>query len=104
MTTEELQRRFSLNLKRLRKIKNFTQETLAEKAELSAQMINDIEGCRRWPSEKTLTKIANALSIDVYEFFLPVEEINEISPAVKRTVALQMEELFHKCVKEYIQT
>ena len=36
-------------------------QSLAEKAELSAQTINDIEGCRTWVSDKSLTKIADAL-------------------------------------------
>ncbi len=70
MNGKELQQRLSANLKELRKGK-FTQETLAEAAGLSPQMINNIEGCRRWPSEGTLVKIADALKIDVQQLFTP---------------------------------
>lgn len=47
MTEDDVQKRLSSNLKRIRKSKGLTQETLAEKAQISTQMINDIEGCRR---------------------------------------------------------
>ena len=60
-------------MKTARKTKKYSQEKLAELANLSSQMVNDIEGCRRWPSDKTLIKIANALDIDVYILFSPSE-------------------------------
>jgi hypothetical protein len=34
-------------------------------------MINDIEGCRTWVSDKTLVKLAAALQIETYRLFLP---------------------------------
>lgn len=52
---------------------NFIKKKLSEKAGVSSQMINDIEGCRRWPSKTTLIKIADCLQIDVYELFLPIQ-------------------------------
>ena len=61
MTQNELRENLSLNIKLHRKQLGFTQEKLAEKAELSSQTINDIEGCRTWVSDKSLTKIADAL-------------------------------------------
>lgn len=69
MTEEELQKRLVLNLKRIRKEKGFTQESLAEKAGLSTQIINDIEGYRRWPRRSTLAKILSALDVDVQILF-----------------------------------
>lgn len=71
MTGLILQKRLASNLKALRRGK-FTQETLAEATGLSSQMINNIEGCRRWPSEETLAKIADALNTDVQNLFIPV--------------------------------
>ena len=61
MTQNELRENLSLNIKLHRKQLGFTQEKLAEKAELSSQTINDIEGCRTWVSDKSLIKIADAL-------------------------------------------
>lgn len=76
MTEKELHETLSFNIKKYRKGK-FTQEQLAEKIGVSAQNINDIEGKRRWPREGTLVKIADALEIDVYQLFVPInlEEI-----------------------------
>ena len=40
-------------------------------------MINNIEGCRRWPSEDTIVKITNALKIDIQQFFIPASMESE---------------------------
>lgn len=69
MTEEDLQDRLVGNLRRLRKARKLTQEGLAEKAGLSAQIINDIEGGRRWPRRATLAKVTAALEADVQELF-----------------------------------
>ena len=54
MNQTELRENLSFNIKQRRKLCGFTQEKLAEETELSAQTINDIEGCRTWVSDKTL--------------------------------------------------
>lgn len=86
MNGKELQRRLSSNLKDLRKGK-FTQETLAEAAGLSPQMINNIEGCRRWPSEETLVKIAAALKVDVQQFFTPAQNESKEARALYNVIS-----------------
>ena len=63
------------NIKKYRNNLGYTQEKLAEKAHLSAQTLNDIEGCRRWVSAATLTKLAEALHIAEYQLLMP--ESNE---------------------------
>lgn len=57
-----------------RKLLGFTQETLAEKAELSAQTVNDIEGCRTWVSDKPLIKLAEALHTTPADLLVPLGE------------------------------
>lgn len=57
-----------------RKRLGFTQETLAEKAELSAQTVNDIEGCRTWVSDKPLIKLAEALHTTPADLLVPLGE------------------------------
>ena len=66
--TKEL---LALNTKILRKKSGLTQEELAEKTDLSAQMINDIEGCRTWVSDKTLEKLAEVFDVRIFELFVP---------------------------------
>ena len=59
------------NIRFLRKKAGLSQEKLADKADISRQMMNDIEGRRRWLSKSTLVKLANALEVDVHELFVP---------------------------------
>ena len=70
MTESELANTLSYNLKKYRG-NNYTQESLAEKANLSVQLINGIEGGRKWVSRKSLSNIAAALGIEVYQLFIP---------------------------------
>lgn len=82
MTEDELQTRVIGNIRTLRKKNGLSQEKLADKADISRQMMNDIEGRRRWHTKGTIVKLANALDVDVYEFFIPSAEENEI---IKKT-------------------
>jgi transcriptional regulator with XRE-family HTH domain len=59
------------NIKKYRKSLEYSQEKLAEKADLSAQTLNDIEGCRRWVSAATMTRLAKALHIAEYQLLVP---------------------------------
>ena len=102
MTPELLQKRLSSNLKKARKQLSYSQEKLAEEADISVQMMNDIEGCRRWPSEKTLSKLANALQLDVYTLFLPEDSKIEVSIAERKTIADDLQKLFNKTVEQYL--
>jgi transcriptional regulator with XRE-family HTH domain len=64
----------SRNIRKFRGNLQFTQEKLAEKADLSTQTLSDIEGCRRWVSDKTLTKLAKALNVSEYQLLYPENE------------------------------
>ena len=80
------------NIKKHRRFLCYTQEKLAEKAGLSSQTLNDIEGCRRWVSSKTITGLAKALNLKEYQLLLPENEdfglINSDS-SLKTLLALQ---------------
>jgi transcriptional regulator with XRE-family HTH domain len=71
---EKLRRQLSLNIKSRRRLLGISQEKLAEAADLSAQTVNDIEGCRMWVSDKTIVKLAKALQVEAYQLFLPIIE------------------------------
>ncbi|GHV36899.1 hypothetical protein AGMMS49546_03210 [Spirochaetia bacterium] len=62
----------SANIKARREALNISQEKLAELADISVQMINGIEGCRTWVSDKTLIKLARVLQVEVFQLLLPV--------------------------------
>jgi len=66
-----LRKVLSQNIKNHRELLCFTQEKLAEKAQISSNMLRDIEGCRTWVSDTTLINIAAALKTDIYRLFMP---------------------------------
>jgi len=59
------------NIKKYRNNFKYSQEKLAEKAGLSKQTLNDIEGCRRWVSSQTISRLANALNVIEYQLLIP---------------------------------
>jgi len=69
---EKLRKTLSLNIKKQRKRLGLSQEKLAEVSELSSQTINDIEGCRMWVSDKTISKLAKVLQVEAYQLLMPV--------------------------------
>lgn len=93
MTEEELQSRVVYNIKHLRKNAHLSQEKLADKADISRQMMNDIEGKRSFLSKTTLVKIANALGVDVHELFLPSRTESE---KAKTTYDYALQEITEK--------
>ena len=52
----------------------FSQEKLAEAVNLSSQTINDIEGCRMWVSDKTISKLAAVFNLEAYQLLIPAAE------------------------------
>jgi transcriptional regulator with XRE-family HTH domain len=71
---EPLRKILAGNIKKYRKNFGYSQEKLAEKTGLSSQTLNDIEGCRRWISSKTMTRLANALNVAEYQLLMPNTE------------------------------
>ena len=58
------------NIKYFRSLKNLTQEKLSEISGISKDYLSEIERGKKTPSIKRLIKIAEALDIDVYKFFI----------------------------------
>ena len=61
-------------LRKLREILHFTQENLADAANLSTRTIEKAESGRHRPDEQTLLSIARALGVDVSVFSKPTAE------------------------------
>jgi transcriptional regulator with XRE-family HTH domain len=76
---EPIRKILAENIKKYRGNFKYSQEKLAEKAGLSKQTLNDIEGCRRWVSSQTITKLAKALNILEYQLLIP-----EIDDKIKK--------------------
>ena len=99
------------NLKEQRKKLGFSQEKFAEISGLSIQTINDIEGGRKWVSDKTMTKLSDALHIECYQLLIPEyksqnkKEINltkqllELMKELKRSANSNIEDHFTDFLK-----
>jgi transcriptional regulator with XRE-family HTH domain len=66
-----LRKILSQNIKNARSALHITQASLAASAEISVSHMVDIELCRTWVSDKTLTNIAKALNMEAYELLTP---------------------------------
>ena len=62
------------NIRRLRTAAGITQEELALRSGLSQGYINQLEMARRNYTQKSLELVADALSVDIIEFFKTEEE------------------------------
>ncbi len=65
-----------VNIRRYRKEKNYTQQKLADLSHLSIDYISEIESIKRKKSFSlaTLGRIADALEIDIRDFFKPIDK------------------------------
>jgi len=92
--TETLRRTLSANIKKHREQLGITQEKLAEAAGISANMINDIEGCRTWISDKTLISLAEALKVETYRLFIPLSLTdNELTQTVIKDLSQDLQKI-----------
>ena len=67
---EKIRQILAQNIKKRRESLGMTQEKLAETANLSVQTINTIESCRMWISDKSITRLAKALNIEIFQLFM----------------------------------
>ena len=70
-STNDLRHILSSNIKKARSALHITQTKLAQHSDISAAHIIEIEQCKTWVSDRTLTNIAKALNMDAYELLLP---------------------------------
>ncbi|MDR2716928.1 MAG: helix-turn-helix domain-containing protein [Treponema sp.] len=82
MTGADLRHILSKNIKLLRKQRSLSQVELAEKADISIPFLSNIERGNKWPHPDTLTKLAEALGVEVYALFIidcsPKEELEQL--------------------------
>ena len=101
---------FARNLRKTRRKCGFSQEILAEKAEVSTHYISMIELARNFPKSEVIGRLANALNIEVHELFIvprsPTDELEKlqqsiitvIKETVSESVAVSVKSAFEKIV------
>ena len=90
MDIRELRETLAENIKKQRKILGLMQEKVAKTADMSSNMINDIEGCRTWVSDKTILKLAAALHVEVYQLLVPAVNSDMERSGIHKEVLLQL--------------
>jgi transcriptional regulator with XRE-family HTH domain len=65
----DVRKRVGLNVQRLRRGKELSQEELAYRAEVHQTYLSGVEGGKRNPSIGVLGRIAAALEVDIEELF-----------------------------------
>jgi len=81
MGGKELRAIFGKNVRIYRNRRNWSQADLAEYANISINFLGDIERGKKWPHPETLTKLADALEIKVFELF--IEKDSDLNPKTK---------------------
>lgn len=79
MKTQDLLEKFGIRVSQIRSSKGLSQVELAEKAHLTQDTIYRIENARTNTTLASINDIANALNVDVSEFFIQVETVNKRS-------------------------
>ena len=75
----------SRNIKRFRNRIGLSQLHLALELGISTTFLSDIETGKKWVSAQTLTQIAKALKIEVFELFKPEQTIrDDVNSAVAK--------------------
>ncbi len=92
------------NLKFYRNQKNFTQSQLAEKCDTSTNYIATIETGKKYPSPRTLEKIAEALGIEALDLFqIEVNDgntkLNQRLEKIKKELKVEIVEAIDYIVK-----
>ncbi|HIW35546.1 MAG TPA: helix-turn-helix domain-containing protein [Candidatus Treponema faecavium] len=108
MTEQEVRERLSQNIKRCRALHGWSQVKLAEKLEVSANFIADIETGKSWISSVTLTKLANIFETDVCNLFMPLvtyddqsrEVVDQFARDAVSTVRTSIERLRDEYLKQ----
>jgi transcriptional regulator with XRE-family HTH domain len=62
------------NIKKYRSRNAWSQEQLAEKIDISATFLSNVETGRAWISAKTIARLCNVFKIDIYELFFMGDE------------------------------
>jgi len=114
MGGKEIRAVFGKNVKFYRNRRNWSQADLAENANISINFIGDIERGKKWPHPDTLTKLADALEIRVFELFIEENaEINQetqelmshfirdVSLVMNKSIALSINQSIEYVRKQY---
>jgi transcriptional regulator with XRE-family HTH domain len=83
MDGQEIKATLGKNIKLVRNHRQYSQEVLAEKADISITFLSNIERGLKYPKPAVLAQIAGSLGVEVYELF-KTDSAPNIAPIVVR--------------------
>jgi transcriptional regulator with XRE-family HTH domain len=89
---------FAKNIKRYRELSKTSQLDLAAASGLAHNFINDIENEKKFVSDETIAKLAKALDVEPYKFFLPAAKLKTQGEDI---IAEDFSESIGVIIKEY---
>jgi transcriptional regulator with XRE-family HTH domain len=92
----------SQNIKRFRNRVGLSQLHLALELGISTTFLSDIETGKKWVSAQTLTQIAHALKIEVYELFKPEQTLRDDVTAAVAQYLDDVDDVFIKSIEEAV--
>ena len=89
MNGQEIKSTLGKNIKLVRNHRQYSQEVLAEKADISITFLSNIERGLKYPKPAVLSQIATSLGVEVYELF-KTDSKPHIAPIIVRNDSKQM--------------
>jgi transcriptional regulator with XRE-family HTH domain len=106
MGGDEVRGILAQNLKAFRNHRDWSQAVLAEKAGISIPFLSDIERGNKWPYPDTLSNLAKALDIEVYEFFREAKAVkdaeHDFAAKVLRETLVAMNDAADSVSRQYL--
>jgi transcriptional regulator with XRE-family HTH domain len=100
----EIRQMFAQNLKRLRERRNISQLELSGMTGLTHNFINDIENCKKWISADTLAKLATALQVQPFQFFLSELQADQAGSDILTVYREDFVDMFQKMTSDWMET
>jgi transcriptional regulator with XRE-family HTH domain len=91
---------FARNLRENRRKCGFSQEKLAEKAEISTHYLAMMEISRNFPTAEVLERLAGAMEIEVYELFLIDHSPRAELERLRQDIVSEIKQLVHEAMEQ----
>ncbi|MDR2176980.1 MAG: helix-turn-helix domain-containing protein [Treponema sp.] len=90
----------AVNLKEYRRRNGFSQDKLAELADISSQYLATVETCRKFPTPEVLERLAAALNIETHLLFEVSTSPEEALERLHRSVIVDIKQVVRDAIKE----
>jgi len=91
------------NIKEHRRKYGFSQDKLAEMANISSQYLATVETCRKFPTPEVLDRLAEALGIETHELFAVPPPLGEEMERLHTDIVKDIDQVVANAVKKAIE-